>query len=315
MIYIYSYLFALLFISIEGGFRVSEAQQLPQYSQYLINDYVLNPGITGSKDYFEAKTNHRFQWIGLTDAPRTFIMSMHGPVKVENLGVGGYLFTDVTGPTNRVGAYGSIAYHLNLNADDMKLGFGMFGGVMQYNVDGSEITFADKTDPLNTMGIQSIIIPDAGAGVYWYGDKYFLGVSVPQLLQNKLKFSDSADVIGRLTSHYFVMGGYRFEVSSDFDIEPSFLMKYVQPTPAQFDISAKIIYQKKIWIGGSFRTDDAMSVLLGYSLEEKLFFGYSFDFTTTDLKNYSSGTHEVMLGIRFSKKEELPKEESEMLFE
>jgi len=294
-----------------SGLHTLHAQQLPQYSQYLINSYVLNPAITGNKDYFEAKTNHRFQWIGITDAPRTFILSMHGPIKAKNMGVGGYLFTDVTGPTSRVGAYGSYAYHINLNGDDMKLSLGLFGGVLQYNVDGSKINLVDQNDPLVKVGIQSTLIPDAGAGAYWYGKQYYFGVSIPQLLQNKLQVGDAGNEIGRLTSHIFVMGGYKFDISDDFTIEPSLLMKYVAPTPAQFDFSAKVIYQKTFWIGGSFRTNDAMSVLIGYSFQEKLFFGYSFDFTTSDLKNYSSGTHEVVLGIRFSKAASSPPKEKE----
>jgi len=307
--YIFGFLFALGII----GMGSCYAQQLPQYSQYLINDYVLNPGITGTKNYFEAKTNHRFQWVGLTDAPRTFILSMHGPIKAENMGVGGYLFTDVTGPTSRVGAYGSYAYHIDLNGDDMKLSLGLFGGILQYNVDGSKITLAQEDDPLATIGIESILIPDAGAGAYWYGDKYYLGVSVPQLLQNKLDLTGNE--IGRLASHYFVMGGYKFELDNDFEVEPSFLMKYVAPVPVQFDLSARVSYKQTFWLGGSYRTNDAMSVLIGYSMQEKLFFGYSYDVTTTDLKNYSSGTHEVMLGMRFNVKKEEPQEESEMMFD
>jgi len=276
-----------------------KAQQLPQYSQYLINDYVLNPAIGGNKSYFETKSNHRFQWIGITDAPRTFILSIHGPLKTKNMGVGGYLFTDITGPTSRVGAYGSYAYHIQLN-ETMKLSLGLFGGIMQYNIDGSKITLADKTDPLGSMGIESIIIPDAGFGIYWYANNYYLGASIPQLLQNKLNFGDTSNASGKLNSHYFVMGGYKFTVGSDFEIEPSFLMKMVIPVPVQFDLSAKVIYQKTVWVGASYRTFDSMSALVGYSFEEKVFFGYSYDFTFSDLKNYNSGTHEVMLGVRFA---------------
>ena len=308
---IFGFLFALGII----GMGSCYAQQLPQYSQYLINDYVLNPGITGNKDYFEAKTNNRFQWVGLTDAPRTFILSMHGPIKAENMGVGGYLFTDVTGPTSRVGAYGSYAYHIDLNGDDMKLSLGLFGGILQYNVDGSKITLAQEDDPLATIGIESILIPDAGAGAYWYGDKYYLGVSVPPLLLNKLDLTGNGNEIGRLVSHYFVMGGYKFELDNDFEVEPSFLMKYVAPVPVQFDLSARVSYKQTFWLGGSYRTNDAMSVLIGYSMQEKLFFGYSYDVTTTNLKNYSSGTHEVMLGMRFNVKKEEPKKESEMMLD
>lgn len=299
---IQKYIFGLLFTFIIGGMTAVEGQQLPQYSQYLLNSYVLNPAITGRTNYFEAKSNNRFQWTGITDAPRTFTLSMQGPIKTENMGVGGYLFTDVTGPTSRVGAYGSYAYHIKLNDDDMKLSLGLFGGIMQYSVDGSKINLVDEADPLYSSGIESIVIPDAGAGVYWYGDQYFLGFSVPQLLQNKLLLSKAGDPIGQLVSHYYLMGGYNFDVGGGFEVEPSFLMKYVNPTPAQFDFSAKVTYQKTFWLGGTFRTDDAMSVLIGYNMQDKLLFGYSYDFTTSDLKNYSTGTHEIMLGMRFTAK-------------
>lgn len=305
------FIFAILSILL---FEVT-AQQLPQYSQYLINDYVLNPAIGGSKAYYETKSNHRFQWIGITDAPRTFILSMHGPLKAENMGVGGYLFTDVTGPTSRVGAYGSYSYHVQLN-ETMKLSMGLFGGIVQYNIDGSKITLVDKTDPLGSVGIESAIIPDAGFGLYWYTEDYYLGASIPQLLQNKLKLSDTTNLTGKLNSHYYLLGGYKFKIGTDFEIEPSFLMKMVIPVPMQFDISSKVIYQKMVWVGASYRTFDSMSALIGYSFEEKILFGYSFDFTLSDLKNYNSGTHEVMLGLRFasSKKKKIEKKE-EGLFE
>ncbi|PCH98241.1 MAG: hypothetical protein COB85_01905 [Bacteroidetes bacterium] len=297
----------LLICVFVSGFAALQAQQLPQYSQYLINDYVLNPAIGGSHDYFEAKSNNRFQWTGITDAPRTFILSMHGPLKYENMGIGGYIFTDVTGPTSRFGVYMSYAYHIKLT-EKMKLSLGLFGGMLQYNVDGSKISMVDKGDPLSNQGVQSVYLPDAGFGLYWYTDKFYVGASVPQLLQNKLKLSDTTDILGTLKSHFYVTAGYKFQAGDKFQIEPSVLMKYVDPTPVQFDISARVIYDKMIWLGVSYRTMDAISFLLGYSYKELLMFGYSYDYTTTELQNYSSGTHEIMIGFRFisKKKEDKP---------
>jgi len=290
--------FFFVLLLVVSTISIGLSQQIPQYSQYLINDYVLNPAIGGSKNYFEAKSNHRFQWVGITDAPRTFILSINGPLKKKNMGVGGYIFTDVTGPTNRFGAYFSYAYHIKLNSE-LKLGMGLFGGIMQYNIDGSKISLLDKADPLIGKNIESITIPDAGFGLYGYTDRFFLGISIPQLLQNKLKINDTTQIQGRLKSHVLIMTGYRFEAGNDFEFEPSILLKTVSPVPIQFDISTKIYYQKMIWIGASYRTHDAMSALLGYVYKEQLLIGYSFDFTTSNLKNYSDGTHEIMLGIRF----------------
>jgi len=282
------------------------AQQLPQYSQYLINDYVLNPAIGGSKGSFEAKSNHRYQWVGIVDAPRTYILSVNGPLKSEKVGVGGYLFTDRTGPTSRSGFYLSYAYHFKLN-ENVKLSTGLFGGLIQYSVDGSKITLNDKADPLSG-GVESVVVPDASFGLYSYSDKFFLGVSAPQFFQNRLKlFGDTSQ--DRLKSHLFFTGGYKFILSDALEIEPSFLMKVMSPVPVQFDLSTKVIYQKKFWLGLSYRTYDAMSVMLGYSHLEQLFFGYSYDFTTSEIKNYSSGTHEIMIGIKFSKHQKKPESE------
>jgi type IX secretion system PorP/SprF family membrane protein len=268
-----------------------------------LNDYVLNPAIAGSKDYFEAKSNHRFQWVGITDAPRTFILSMNGPFKFKNMGIGGYLFTDVTGPTNRTGAYASYAYHIQLNPA-IKLSMGLFGGIMQYNLDATKLNLLDKGDPLVGKGVESVIIPDAGFGLYCYAEKYYMGISIPQLLQNKLKLGDTTQVLGKLKSHYYLTAGYKFDATKDLVIEPSILLKAVVPVPLQFDISIKTIYQKMVWLGLSYRTYDAMSVLIGYHYKNQLTIGYSMDFTTSDLKSYSGGTHEIMLGIRFKKNRE-----------
>jgi type IX secretion system PorP/SprF family membrane protein len=289
-----NYFFCVLLV-----FTITDSigQQLPQYSQYLINDYVLNPAVGGSNNYFEAKSNHRFQWVGLTDAPRTFILSINGPLKTKNMGVGGYIFTDVTGPTSRFGAYFSYAYHIQINSE-FKLGMGLFGGILQYNVDGSKITLLDKADTLGST-IESVTLPDAGFGLYGYSEKFYFGFSIPQLLQNKLKLNNNIQTQGKLTSHILVTTGYKFEAGNEFEIEPSILLKYVNPVPIQFDFSTKVTYQKTIWIGASYRTQDAMSALLGYVYKDQLLISYSFDFTTSNLKNYSAGTHEIMLGIRF----------------
>ncbi len=164
--------------------------------------------------------------------------------------------------------------------------------------------------------MESVTVPDAGFGLYSYSDKFFLGASIPQLFQNRLKLfeTDTTEAVGQLKSHIFISGGYKFPFG-DVEVEPSFLMKVVSPVPVQFDLSAKVIYKKMAWLGLSYRTYDALSVLLGYSYMEQLFFAYSFDFTTSEIKNYISGTHEIMLGIRFSKKKKKEEKKDEALIE
>ena len=282
---------------------VAKAQQLPQYSNYMINDYVMNPAIGGTNDYFEGKSNNRYQWIGITDAPRTYILSVNGPSKDLKMGFGGILFTDIVGPTRRTGLYGSYAYHLQV-AEKVKISLGISAGLLQFMVDGSKITLRDPADMVISSGLQSVLIPDFGAGIYAYSTdhKWYAGVSVPQILQNKLKFFDNTTTsLSKLATHYYATAGYKFNVGDNFKIEPSTCIKYVSPAPLQFDLGVRGIYKDKFWIGGAFRYLDAVSAMIGYTMQENITLAYSYDFTTTNIKKYSTGSHELMIGIKFHK--------------
>ena len=282
---------------------VVKAQQLPQYSNYMINDYVMNPAIGGTNDYFEGKSNNRYQWMGITDAPRTYILSVNGPSKNLKVGVGGMLFTDIVGPTRRTGFYLSYAYHLQV-ADKVKISFGLSGGILQFMVDGSKITLRDPADMVISNGLQSVLVPDFGAGIYAYSTdhKWYIGASVPQILQNRLKFFDNTTTsLSTLATHYYASAGYNFNIGEDFKIEPSTCIKYVKPAPVQFDLGLRGIYKDKFWIGGAFRYLDAISAMVGFTMQGNITFAYSYDFTTTNIKKYSTGSHELMIGIKFHK--------------
>jgi type IX secretion system PorP/SprF family membrane protein len=280
-----------------------KAQQLPLYTQYMLNDFVMNPAIAGKNPYFEGKSDNRYQWIGITDAPRTYVLSCHGPLKNPKIGLGGYLFTDIVGPTRRIGFTGTYAYHLQL-ADNLKLGLGLSGGILQVAVDGAKITLRDPVDLVISQGYQSVLVPDLGTGFYLYSDKWYVGAAAPQIFPAKLKFFDySTNSLSKLSTHVYATAGYRFDLGDDFDIEPSILLKYVNPVPLQFDGGLRFVYKEKVWIGGTFRTMDAFSAFVGFNFQQNLTFGYSYDFTTTNLKNYSTGTHEVLIAIRFAHKD------------
>lgn len=279
------------------------AQQLPQYSNYMINDYVMNPAIGGKNPYFEAKSNNRYQWVGITDAPRTYILSVDGPTKSGKVGLGGLLFTDIVGPTRRTGFYLSYAYHLKIT-EKIKVSMGLSGGLLQFSVDGSKITLRDPGDDAISNGLQSVLLPDFGAGIYAYSTdhRWYAGISVPQVMQNKIKFFDySSSTLSKLATHFYATAGYKFSLNDDFKIEPSTCIKYVTPAPLQFDLGLRAIYKEKIWIGGAFRYLDAISAMIGYVMQENITFAYSYDFSTSNIRKYSTGTHELMIGIKFHK--------------
>ncbi len=289
------------FILIDFFTLVIFSQQLPHYSQYMINDYVMNPAIGGKNNYFEGLSANRYQWGGITDAPRTYVLSVNGPLKFEHMGIGGQLFTDNVGPTRRTGFYLSYAYHAPIT-EKIKLAFGLSAGILQFMVDGQKITLHDAGDLILTNALQSCLTPDFTAGFYLYSDRFWIGASCLQIQQNKLKFFDymsgTASVMNR---HYYGMLGYKLPLGDDFVLEPSALLKFVNPAPFQFDISLRAIYKQKVWLGGSFRNRDAIAIYTGYVFRENLMLGYSYDFTTTDLGNYSTGTHELVIGIRFNR--------------
>ena len=274
------------------------AQQFPQYSQYLFNDYVINPAVAGSKSFYEAKINQRNQWVGITDAPRTLILSLSGPLKTKNIGIGGTIYSDVAGPTRRSGSNFNYAYHLKIQKG-LKLSLSLTAGIMQFSIDGSKITTRDPGDPYFSNQVLSAIVPEFGFATYLYHENYFFGISAPRLTQTKLKFFVVDHKLNALTPTYFISGGYRFKVGNDFKIEPSILAKYSNPAPMQFDFNARVLYKDQIWLGSTIRTKDAFSALIGFNFQQNLSVGYSYDFTFSGLRKYSSGTHEIMIGMRF----------------
>lgn len=281
---------------------VLKAQQLPQYSQYILNRYVINPASAGSENYFVGQSNFRSQWEGIQDAPRTYILSVNGPLKNQKMGIGGYLFSDITGPTRRNGFSLSYSYHFNITSE-VKLSFAVNGGVLSYGVDGTEINFKDQSDRLASQSQERNIFPDAGFSFYLYAPKYFFGASAPQLIQNQLDFQGSvSDPSGRLTNHYFITGSYTFDVNDNINVEPSMLLKYVNPIPMQYEFSVRGIYQKAAWLGFSYRQSDAIVLLGGYTFQDSFSIGYSYDLIHSAIANYSTGTHEITLSIKFNNK-------------
>jgi type IX secretion system PorP/SprF family membrane protein len=277
------------------------SQQLPQFTQYMFNQYAFNPAYCGVNPSWEAVTNNRYQWLGIVDAPRTFTLSAQGPLKRENMALGGYIYTDNVGPTRRLGFQTSYAYHVKLN-ENINLSFGLSIGFNQWMLDADKITTYDPGDFYFSNGLLKSTDMDGKFGMYLYHSDWYVGASIEQMLHNKLSFlATQTNSESYMEDHVNVHGGYTFHLGEDWDIDPSALLKIGLPAPLKFDIGVRATYKKSIWAGGGFRTNDAAYAMIGYCYKSQLKIGYSFDFTTTDLRNYSSGTHEVMLGFVFAK--------------
>ncbi|MBE0653719.1 MAG: type IX secretion system membrane protein PorP/SprF [Bacteroidales bacterium] len=276
-----------------------EAQQSPHFTQYMFNDFVINPAVAGTKDYYQIRSNHRFQWIGLSDPPLTNTLSIYGPHAKLPMGFGGYIYNDVTGPTSRTGITGSYAYNIEID-QDIRISGGLSFGLMQFKLDGAQLTIKE----VNDLAIQPVVynsyVPDASIGFYAYADEWYAGFSVSQLLNNKLTLFEEKSGLNKLKSHFYLTGGYKYEIDRDFVAEPSIIIKGTAPGIYTFDLTARVLYQDMVWGGLSYRFSDAVSILLGYIYDEKFYFGYAYDIGINELRSYNSGSHEIMIGYRFN---------------
>jgi len=279
----------------------SFAQQEQHYTQFQFNKYMYNPALAGTKPYFLAKTNFRFQWLKIVDSPRTYTLSVYGPSRTKPMGFGGYIYSDVTGPTSKTSFRLSYAYNFQVN-DVLRTSMGLSVGAMQYKIDGSKITLHDDYDPSLGHAIYSTIVPDASFGIFFYHKKYNFGASVGQLFASKVNYKELSELNEtRLRPHIYAHGEYSFEIDDDWDVEPAILVKYVWPAPPQMDLSVRGVWKKQVWLGISWRTMDAVGFFAGYNYQDQIYFGYSYDYTTTNIQKYSSGTHELMITFRFNK--------------
>ncbi len=276
-----------------------KGQQLAQYSQFMFNDYVLNPAVAGTVNHYQIRANSRFQWTGILDAPQTVSFSVFGPHSSKPMGFGGYILNDITGPTSRTGLYGSYAYNVGLT-DDVRLSMGLSVGILQNKVDGTKITLFEEGDQALQSSVYSSLVPDAAVGIYAYAEKWYAGFSAFQLFANSLKVYNEKNGLNKLTTHFYLMGGYRWQAAEDWLVEPSFFYKKTKVVPAQLDLSARVTYMEKVWFGASWRSSDAVALLVGYIHAGKYYFGYSYDIGINEIRRYNSGTHEIMVGVHFN---------------
>jgi type IX secretion system PorP/SprF family membrane protein len=291
-----------LFVTILAVCGSLFGQQEPQNTLYMLNPFLTNPALAGTNNYYQIRTNHRFQWTGLKDAPITNSISAYGPHSTKSMGYGGTIYNDITGPTSRTGLNAVYAYNIAVNTD-IRVSMGLSLGIMQYKVDGTKIELHDA-EPDNALQktLYSKVVPDGSMGIYVWNSDFFAGFSALQLLNNKIKLSaeDPEPELNRLARHYYLFGGYHYEPSKDLALEPTLVIKKVVPAAYQFEFNAKVIYQRMLWGGISFRTQDAVSLVLGYTYENKYFVGCGYDYAVSSLRKYTTGSFEFCLGVNFS---------------
>ncbi|MBK9449062.1 MAG: type IX secretion system membrane protein PorP/SprF [Bacteroidetes bacterium] len=278
------------------GISPAWAQQDPQYSMYMFNGLLVNPAYAGSRELVSVTALGRYQWVGIDGSPKTATFSIHGPSRNEKSGFGLNVYNDRLGFTNQTAANAMYAYRLELGPGILSLG--LQGGALLHNNRWQDAVTInpDAGAPATST---TAILPMAGTGAYYYGERFYLGAAIPNFIPNKYKNPNSVNgsVASRQKMHLFATAGVVIPLGEDLDLKPSVMMKYTQNAPIEFDFNAAMLFKKVLWVGASYRTGDALVFMSEYVFKNQFRLGYAYDLTLTPLRTYNSGSHEIMLGL------------------
>ena len=285
-----------------GSFTAS-AQQDPMLSQYMFNGLYINPAYAGSHQYWSSSLTYRTQWVGadFDGAPQTMVASVDGPIQDKNMGLGFMAVHDKIGVTSTTVGMAVYSYQLKLN-DKSKLAFGVNAGMSQVNANLRDVKIWDEGDAIYESSLTQIM-PRIGAGIYYFSDRHYAGVSVPTLLSHEEGTAFNIDVSKNtfIRRHYITSAGAVFDLNEKWKIRPSFLLKYTKAAPLEGDINVSAIFKDAFWFGSSFRTGDAVALILQYQTNNYFRVGYSYDIGISGLRTYQNGSHEIMIGVDFGR--------------
>jgi type IX secretion system PorP/SprF family membrane protein len=279
------------------------AQQDPHYAQYMYNMSVINPAYAGSKENLAGGLLYRKQWVEIEDAPTTGTFFLHSPVG-KNVGLGLSVITDKIGPVEENNIYADFSYTLNLGGEH-KLAFGLKGGATFHKVGlFSEVysNVPDDFDPAFRENTNNTFL-NLGTGLFYYTNKYYVAFSVPNMLKSKhLDFNGRQ--FGTETLHYFLTGGYVFDLTPNVKFKPFAMIKSAFNAPTSLDVSSNFMFNDKFEIGATYRLEDSFGAMVNYAITPNLKIGYAYDHIVSDLNITTPSSHEVILlfDLNFPKK-------------
>ncbi|MBL4734202.1 MAG: type IX secretion system membrane protein PorP/SprF [Flavobacteriales bacterium] len=275
---------------------LGHGQQTPHYTMHILNNYMINPAVTGATKCWEANAGYRMQWVGFDAAPVTMFANVHGRLNKKNSrkktfeGLGAYFVKDATGPMSKIGGHVSYAFHIPVNRH-LTTSIGISAGVQQFKVDAGSLRPYDPVDP--AVSSASSLLPDANFGIWMYSEDFFTGLAARQLFPLTLSGTKI-----RILNHFYYTIGYRLLVNNNVSIIPSAHARIGLITPPQIDATLRVDWSNKFWIGVAYRKIEGIAGLLGLNLGPRLRLGYAYDYTLSKIGGYSSGSHEIILGYR-----------------
>ena len=268
-------------------------QQLPQFTQYMYNTISINPAYAGSRETLSVVGLHRSQWVGLDGGPTTQTLSIHSPLRNDKVGLGLSFINDQLGFENFSYIYVDFSYTIK-TGEKTELAFGLKGGFTSYSVDDA-LRNAEPNDPV-IFGLDNRWGPNIGAGLFWHTQKWYLGYSMPRILNTDYHGEEDFEALER-TSHYFT-GGYVFDVSKNTKFKPAFMVKATNGAPMSYDLTANFLFHEKFWLGAGYRFNEsagALGALVDFQVSKQWRLGYTYEHPISDIRPYSDGTHEVLI--------------------
>jgi type IX secretion system PorP/SprF family membrane protein len=279
----------------------SFGQQDPLFTQYAYNKLAFNPAYAGSAGRFSTDLITRIQWIGIAGAPRTISFNAHTPLRNSRIGIGMNAYRDELGPMVDYGAMAAFAYRIRFTATT--LCFGVQAGFKYMDINWGLFNPKDQGDLLLTSEVTNKAVPDVDFGIYYYGNRFYAGLSARHLLQNQIIVSSSAPddktSFTRLRRNFYAMAGGAVPIGDNIDFIPSLLVKYVLDTPIQADFNVSFMIRKLLTLGAAYRTSQALALMVQVNLGKGFSLGYSYDIWFNALKSYNAGSHEIRLGYEF----------------
>ena len=273
---------------------IGMAQQLPQFTQYMYNTISINPAYAGSRETLSIVGLHRSQWVGLEGAPSTQTLSIHSPLRNDKIGLGLSAIKDELGFQNFAYVYGDFSYTIQ-TGQNSELAFGMKAGFTSFALD-PEFQANNSNDPV-IFGYENRWKPNIGAGVYWHSERWYLGLSAPRILNTDYNGEDDFEALERVS--YYFTGGLVFDMGESVKFKPAALLKATNGAPLSVDISATTIFNEKFYLGANYRIDDAIGGFVDIQLFDGFRAGYAYEYPISDIRPYTSGSHEILLIYEF----------------
>jgi len=283
----------LFFLSLPKGY----GQQLPQFSQNIFNMTTINPAFAGSREFMVVTMLNRNQWVGLDGAPNTQTFSVHSSVPSTKMGLGLTFINDKLGFETNTYVNLDASYTIDLSHyKETKLAFGVKLGINKFSLNDGILGDPEYNSDIFLNTVNFNWQPNVGFGLYFRGDAYYLGVSSPRLLNRNNTFVEYQD-LNRLS--FFVNGGYLLDLNKHIKVKPSFLLKLTDGAPPSVDVTTLVYINESIWLGGTYRFNDSFGALINFKVTKGFFLGYAYDYITSKLNNYTSGSHEFMVSYQF----------------